>query len=98
MDSLDSLQNTSLTQSIDVTAYSGIDWADRKHDICLNDLGTNTQNSASSNTLQKPLPHGLKAYESDTMVTVSSFTQSKSVALCSMPYVNTIFSHLPSQS
>ena len=43
MDSLDSFQNTLSNQSTDVAAYIGIDWADRKHDICLHDLATNTQ-------------------------------------------------------
>ena len=43
MDSIDSLQNTLSPHPTDIAAYIGIDWADRKHDICLQDSETNTQ-------------------------------------------------------
>ena len=36
-------ENALANQSPDIAAYIGIDWADQKHDICLHDLSTNTQ-------------------------------------------------------
>lgn len=43
MNRLNSLHNTPSTESTEVAAYIGIDWADRKHDICLHDISSNTQ-------------------------------------------------------
>lgn len=43
MDISNSLQNNDSTDSSDVAAYIGIDWADRKHDICLYDIETGTR-------------------------------------------------------
>ncbi len=36
---------TSLSAQTGVAAYIGIDWSDRKHDICIYDVASQTQKS-----------------------------------------------------